>query len=96
MAYAYNIKTRKQFISLTEAKAGIYPNPVHDKLTISLDKEPKQARMEIADVTGRVVYTSELVNTVTTINTESITPGLYFIKLYEGKKPLAVKKLVKE
>ena len=83
-------------LSVKEEKSGIasvniYPNPVSDMLNMSflLDKS-EDVTVKISDVTGRIIY-SEKINSeggqnVISINTSSLSSGLYFVHInYNGQ-----------
>jgi hypothetical protein len=74
----------------------LYPNPAHDKFTLSFNeqREIQNGELKIIDVTGRIAYEEKIINTneSSTINCK-LSPGVYFVKLDNGEKK-AVKKLI--
>ena len=71
--------------------AQIYPNPTQDYITIeSEDVE----HVEILDVCGRVLYSSEVHNTLT-IDMNDYEAGIYFVRLH-SKGSTSVQKVVKK
>lgn len=63
-----------------QSTVSLYPNPVADVLTLSLDKAvPADARVIITDATGRMVRTPALTGKITTIQVGQLAPGVYFL-----------------
>lgn len=93
MDYQHNYNDRYPFLrfpdllsSVTEDKYGdnkyltLSPNPVQDKLNISLLVNQLISDVEIVDLSGKVVYTStELVNNQ--LDVSNLIKGTYFIKV---------------
>jgi hypothetical protein len=59
----------------------VYPNPVNDQLFIEVD-EPSE--LVIIELTGKEVLHEILKSGVNTVNVNSITPGVYFIRTSSG------------
>lgn len=58
-----------------------YPNPLQDKLVVQLNgKMDKNARIVVTELTGKVVYTSNVTTNKVTINAENFVPGIYIVK----------------
>jgi hypothetical protein len=66
----------------TSAAAGvdIYPNPAHDRITIS--SEAAIVRYAIVDLNGRTVRTNTVNAKRTTIDRQGLTTGVYFVQLH--------------
>jgi hypothetical protein len=82
------------------APAGIAPNPVGNELTVSFDlAAATSGSVEIADISGRVYYTGQLLldkgGQKFTINTSKLQAGIYFLKM-NISGVLSVYKIVKE
>ena len=58
----------------------VYPNPGYNELNIVVP-ENSFAELQIFDIQGRMILEKEIYNQVTTINTESLAPGMYFWKV---------------
>ena len=58
----------------------VYPNPGYNELNIVVP-ENNYAELQIFDIQGRMILEKEIYNQVTTINTESLAPGMYFWKV---------------
>ena len=72
----------------------IYPNPVSDKLYIKsvLDDIKK---IEMIDLTGKVIYTNKVIRKSETIDLVGISTGLYLIRIYTADKVFTEKVVVK-
>jgi hypothetical protein len=67
----------------------VYPNPNNGTFTLSYDlKNTSDANVLITDVTGKVVYQSEIdnMNNFKTIDIRNYQNGIYFIQLYSNAK----------
>lgn len=65
----------------------IYPNPCTDKLTVQTDiKLNAKTPVSVYDNMGRRVYVSEMINSHTTIDTKSLSSGIYFLILGDYTK----------
>ncbi|OFX51638.1 MAG: hypothetical protein A2046_09765 [Bacteroidetes bacterium GWA2_30_7] len=71
----------------SETNIGIYPNPVKDKLNISLNNiELSDAILNIYNVSGQIVYSSKVTTgDVLEINTTNLSGGVYIIKMINDK-----------
>ena len=70
----------------------IYPNPVNDVLHINL-LYAKQTQVEVYDVLGKLVVSKTIFNSET-IQTSSLTDGIYILRLTQGNSTVS-KKLIK-
>lgn len=76
------------------AISNIYPNPSHDKTTISFSVgEPGLLRIELVDLLGNVVHAStekisEAGTYVTDLNVNDFTTGTYYCRLSQNGKQL--------
>lgn len=60
----------------------LFPNPAGDQLTIKVLEDFKHSyRIELFDVTGRLVQTGQLENSIQQLNCEQLTNGLYLVKI---------------
>ena len=64
------------------AVAVAYPNPGKDVLNIRTGL--KDARVEVYDMSGRIIIRQEITENVTSINAESWPAGIYLWKVYTG------------
>lgn len=71
----------------------IYPNPVTDELTIEIDDQNNTLAFEILNLAGSVIHRG-VVTGKTTIKTDGFPPGVFFIRLENGRM-YEMKKLIK-
>jgi hypothetical protein len=76
------------------AVAVAYPNPGNNMLNISTTL--KNARVEVYDMNGRMVYRQEITENVTSINAEGWPSGAYVWKVVANGKEVETGKWVKE
>jgi len=73
----------------------VYPNPATDKFTIQLDELKAQGKIEIFDLTGKLIYTQNINGKSTEINAKDFGAGIYFIKINQ-KEFITTKKIIIE
>lgn len=62
----------------------VFPNPAVDALNI-VGMSNKASKVEIYDITGKLVATEQFVGNKTKVNTENFPGGLYIYKVYDAK-----------
>jgi hypothetical protein len=62
----------------------VYPNPVQSKLTIQSANSLNDIPYQVMDIRGRILMEGRLNSQVNVISLESISKGLYFLKIGEG------------
>ncbi len=72
----------------------IFPNPVSNELTIEIRGNKEVTGFEILNSLGQVAFNGNLVEKAT-ISTSNFAPGIYLIKLINGKT-FKFKKIIKE
>ena len=82
--------------SLISGNVLISPNPTNGVLNISFNAIPQNAKIEVYNSIGALVLTEAMNNKNNTINLSDLNSGIYFMKVLEGNKVVAVKKVVKE
>jgi hypothetical protein len=79
-----------------EVKWSIHPNPATDKVTIHLTETNRQtAQYSIVDIQSKLMLSGKTSNNQD-IDIQSLSPGIYFIKLYTESgftRPLKLLKL---
>ena len=73
----------------------VYPNPATDKFTIQLDELKAQGKIEIFDLTGKLIYSQNINTKSIEINTKDFDAGIYFIKINQ-KELITTKKIIIE
>jgi hypothetical protein len=72
----------------------LFPNPATNQLTIALGSNNKKVEVSIADITGKVVYTTIATDTQRVeINTNDFAEGIYVVQI-QAADFIATKKLV--
>ena len=78
---------------VTERQVEVYPNP---SSTLNIRTALQNARVEIYDFTGRLVYNQEITDNITTITTTSWPSGTYMWKVIANGKEAETGKWIKE
>ncbi len=75
----------------------IYPNPVSDIVTVNISDflTNSNVKVEILDITGKVIYKSHLLQSNSEIDLSSHCSGVYFLKIQTDKEIFTIK-IVKE
>jgi hypothetical protein len=73
----------------------IFPNPSTGLFTISQVNTTK-AEIEIYNIVGELIYTTEITNLQTTLDLSKVAKGIYFIKLTNTQKNITSGKIVIE
>lgn len=78
-----------------DEKTIIYPNPVKDYLTI--DSKEIISKIEVLDIEGRLLIRKEDINNINyTTNLNSLSKGVYILKLKYKNQKIASFKLIKQ
>ena len=99
----YTINLVGATLSVTDLEVSnfsIYPNPTKSAVTIKMPSSGNYNSLKITmyDIQGRVVKTQTVNDAQTEINfsnLNALTNGVYILKITEGTKLLASKKLIK-
>jgi hypothetical protein len=71
----------------------IYPNPIQEQLTIS--SETNIQKVEFYNIIGQVLLSQKIDNQTFTINTNFLTTGIYFIRIYQNNNEFQIFKITK-
>lgn len=76
----------------------VYPNPLTNVLTISLESIENHANIEIIDLTGKTVLNQniELINNHSNINVEHLEKGMYLLKVTSNDNEISIFNIVKQ
>lgn len=66
----------------------LYPNPATDHFTIEVPENFADAQAVITNILGEEIRSFILTNTITEINTNSIMPGMYYIRISAGNNTI--------
>ncbi|MFD2824556.1 FG-GAP-like repeat-containing protein [Lacinutrix iliipiscaria] len=81
--------------SFTASNFNVYPNPAHNKVTITTDLSEDMS-LAMYDITGKLILTSNnTFNNQTDLDISALNSGVYFMHLSSGSKKY-VHKLIKE
>ncbi len=76
-------------VGLTENSAnttvGIYPNPATDKVTVYVNNANQDTQLQVVNALGQVVITRGSLTEKNELNTESLSKGVYFVRVGSGK-----------
>ena len=86
-AVAYNPSVS---IEENAATFKMYPNPADNMITINVDND---AIVSISDMTGRIVYTSQINNTAN-ISVANYNSGVYFVTVIQNNETETIKLIV--
>jgi photosystem II stability/assembly factor-like uncharacterized protein len=71
----------------------LYPNPVHDQLTILNEGQANESTFRLLDQTGRQIISGKLNIGANQINVSELPAGMYFIQIQGAQKAYKVIKL---
>lgn len=95
-AYEYSNPLGIQGIEYSDVPILYYPNPVSDKLFISL-KNKGDTYISVVDIHGRTILSRQLFNTeLVQINVTDLTPGIYLIKIDIKNRNTQTFKIIKK
>ncbi len=72
----------------------IYPNPLVDNSTISIENTSGNVIFNVYNMTGQIAFSKQLGNGEFTISKENLTEGLYFYDVVDGNNSVAKGKFV--
>ena len=72
-----------------------YPNPVADRLTLSVADTDRALRYTLTDNNGRALATSEIADAITEIDMANLVPAVYFLRVDDGKNMVRTFKIIK-
>jgi hypothetical protein len=73
----------------------VYPNPAKEFFIIQLSDNLPNAELEIFNIIGEAILQTKINQRLTTISTKDFAPGIYFVKVSDGKNAF-IQKLVIE
>lgn len=95
---AYTITTVEVGVGGVAANIALsaYPNPVADRLTLSVADTDKALRYTLTDNNGRTLATSEIANAQTQIDMANLVPAVYFLRVDDENVMVRTFKIVKK
>ena len=81
----------------TNAEINLYPNPANNHLTIALGRNNKKVDVTIADITGKIIYSTTASDTQKIeVNTHDFAEGIYIVQIqtvgFTGTKKIIITK----
>lgn len=103
-SYAANIDTKVWTVTVTVCNVGltennienqlaVYPNPASDNVTVYLNNPTQNTQIQVLNALGQVVISKSNVSDKNELNTESLSKGVYFVRVTNGKE-LSTTKLI--
>lgn len=74
----------------------IYPNPVHDKLTIKTDGQFKNGFIQLFDINGKLLILQDISNYDSILDLSGLNSGFYIIKVENQSGNSIFQKIIKE
>lgn len=81
--------------ALFSSEIKVFPNPASEMVTISKVADSGKTLVSIYDVMGRVVKQLDFKEKELQLSVENFQPGIYYLKISEGKKQTTKKLIVK-
>lgn len=73
-----------------------YPNPTTDFLTLNIgDNDVSNLSFQLFDLTGKLIESKKITNTIETIRMENLSSAIYFLKVSKNQKEVKTFKLIK-
>jgi len=69
----------------SELACRVYPNPAKDLLHVELPDNIQEGRIELVALSGKIVLSNTILENPVQIDTKSIAPGFYLLKVTTGK-----------
>jgi hypothetical protein len=82
--------------SLDKANLTIYPNPASDFIAIQTQTVENDMVVELIDTLGKVVTKGKILqgSTLSILETATVTNGVYFVKVSDGKNNKSLKVII--
>nr|MBK9650475.1 fibronectin type III domain-containing protein [Bacteroidota bacterium] len=99
--YILNLKTagpppRESAEFISDIEVTVSPNPVSDNLQITIGEEfENNLGIQVLDITGKVCINNTLA-TDGILNVNTLSPGLYLLKIFNGSENISISRLVKK
>ncbi len=80
--------------SENKVKFELYPNPSNSDVTLSFESQNESHKIEIFDISGKLVNSSLVSHNTFTINKNTLQTGVYFVKVTDNQGYYSVKRLL--
>jgi Secretion system C-terminal sorting domain len=74
----------------------VYPNPATSQATVLLEHPLDDCRLEVSDISGAVIQSTELSRETAMVDLSSFPNGMYVVKIFSGNELKAVEKLIRQ
>ena len=74
----------------------IFPNPVNDILHVNLSENVSNSKIDIIDISGKICASKITSENNISINVNNLSPGLYFVRVYNNDALIALEKIIKQ
>jgi hypothetical protein len=81
---SYEAVTGIQNITGNRDNVNLYPNPANNQINLTVTGEFKANKIEVYDITGKIVGVYSINNNSLSINTQTYTNGMYLYKLLDN------------
>ena len=81
---------------LVTLEAAVYPNPVTDRLVLSVDDTEAALRYTLTDANGRAIAADNIFDAQTNIEMGNLAQGVYFLRVDDGDAAVRTFKIVKK
>lgn len=80
--------------NIHEPEWKLYPNPVREELTVSVEGDIKNLSLVITDAAGKRVHRQAISGHKTKVATTAFAPGIYYISLHDASGFGSTKKII--
>jgi hypothetical protein len=80
-------------VMVEEIDFGLYPNPCYNNVFIQ--SAQIGSTLEVFDATGKLVISTQLLETNNEVRLDSLSDGLYFFKTFNKDHQIIIKKVLK-
>jgi len=77
-----NLLVATEDVTFTSSNVSVYPNPAYDFLYVKIPDIANEVNMEIRDVSGRILKSEMMRNTISEIEISQFSCGIYTIHLF--------------
>jgi hypothetical protein len=74
----------------------IYPNPVTDRLSITISKPLSDGLVQITDICGKLLISELFYEEALSLDLGNLAQGIYIVKITDGRKRIKTAKIIKE
>ena len=94
LIFEYGTSTGVLGINVADAEFSVYPNPFGNSFNVSV-KNINTSELTVVNVVGAIVYKQQVSSGTTTIDTEKLKAGIYFVSV-KTENGILTKKIIKE